>query len=152
MKPSHHLAAATLAGACVLAAATPSSGGGPPSAPLSVKLSDLRSTGGKVGCTLYAGPKGFPTDPSAALQRRWCKIERSTSICRFGLVPQGTYAVACFHDEDDDGELDTGWFGIPTEGTVVSNHAKGRFGPPRWDDAKFAFSGRPAELSLRMSY
>jgi uncharacterized protein (DUF2141 family) len=101
---------------------------------------------------IYDSPKGFPTDPSAALQRRWCPIDRTTSLCAFDPLPAGVYAVACFHDENANGKLDTGLFGIPTEGTVVSNHAKGVLGPPSFDAAKFSFAGVDVELALRMGY
>jgi uncharacterized protein (DUF2141 family) len=60
--------------------------------------------------------------------------------------------VACFHDETRNGKLDTGLFGIPTEGTVASNRAKGFMGPPPFDKAKFSFAGSDAVLSLPMGY
>ena len=53
---------------------------------------------------------------------------------------------------EQNGKLDTGLFGIPTEGTVASNHAKGFMGPPTFDKAKFSFSGTVSELQLRMGY
>jgi uncharacterized protein (DUF2141 family) len=112
----------------------------------------LRSNEGRVGCTLYDGPKGFPVDATAARQQRWCTIASQASACAFDPIPQGTYAVACFHDENGNGKLDRNFLGIPTEGTVASNHAKGRLGPPKYDDAKFTFPGHPTELVLRMSY
>jgi uncharacterized protein (DUF2141 family) len=68
----------------------------------------------------------------------------------FEPIPAGTYAVACFHDENKNGRLDTGLFGIPTEGTVVSNHAKGFMGPPSFGNARFWFSGTAYEVQLRM--
>jgi uncharacterized protein (DUF2141 family) len=101
---------------------------------------------------VYNSPKGFPTDASAALQRRWCGISGAASTCVFDPIPSGTYAVACFHDENKNGKCDTGLLGIPTEGTVVSNHAKGFWGPPTFDKAKFAFAGTASEIQLRMGY
>lgn len=65
---------------------------------------------------------------------------------------ESTYALACFHEENKNGKLDTGLFGIPSEGTVASNQAKGFMGPPSFKDAKFAFSGGSTELRLRMGY
>jgi len=115
-------------------------------------VSNLRSNNGQVGCTLYNSGKGFPTDSTGALQRRWCPIANSASACVFDPIPAGIYAVACFHDENKNGKCDTGLFGIPTEGTVVSNHAKGFMGPPSFDKAKFSFSGIASELQLRMGY
>lgn len=119
---------------------------------LTVRLSALRSSQGQVGCTLYNSAKGFPKDPSLALQRRWCAIDKAESVCAFDPIPPGTYAVTCFHDENNNRKLDTGTFGIPTEGTVASNHAKGFMGPPTFDSAKFSFAGVATELSLRMGY
>jgi uncharacterized protein (DUF2141 family) len=136
-----------------LAASTEALADSPPAkGTLTVNLSQLRSNKGKVGCTLYDGPRGFPTDPTAAIQTKWCAIDGTTSSCRFDALAAGTYAVACFHDENDNSKMDRGLFGIPSEGVVVSNHAKGSFGPPKWDDAKFQFPGAPSHIDLRMGY
>lgn len=62
------------------------------------------------------------------------------SRATFVNVPDGTYAISVFHDEDNDGELDT-LLGIPTEDTGTSNDAPARFGPPKWEDAKFKVKG-----------
>ncbi len=124
----------------------------PPAAALSVRLVGLRNDHGRSGCVLFDSEKGFPNDSSAALQRIWCPIGGSESICRFDPISAGTYAVACFHDENGNGKCDTGLFGIPTEGTVVSNHAKGFMGPPSFKDARFSLLARPSELRLRMGY
>jgi len=37
-------------------------------------------------------------------------------------IPPGTYAIACYHDENDNGKLDTNFLGIPKEGTGASNY------------------------------
>jgi uncharacterized protein (DUF2141 family) len=134
----------------LLLAGSPSVADTPPTAVLSVRVLQLRSNDGQVGCMLYNSALGFPTDPSTAAQKRWCSIKDKTSTCSFDPVTAGTYAVACLHDENGNGKLDTGLFGIPKEGTVVSNHAKGFMGPPSFDKAKFA--GVATTLDLRMGY
>jgi uncharacterized protein (DUF2141 family) len=138
--------------AAVLLAISPSSAEVPATGVLTLQIKSLRSNNGQVGCMIYASAKGFPKDSAAALQRRWCPIANASSTCAFDPISAGTYAVACFHDENKNGKLDTGLFGIPTEGTVASNHAKGFMGPPSFDQAKFSFSGHASELQLRMSY
>jgi uncharacterized protein (DUF2141 family) len=52
-------------------------------------------------------------------------------------VAPGEYAVSIFHDENDNGKLDRGTYGIPVEKTGSSNNAKGTYGPPTFDDCKF---------------
>ena len=143
---------AVLAAAAGLLAAGVSLADPPAMGVLTVRVSSLRSNSGQVGCMIYGSARGFPTDPAAALHRRWCAIDKGASSCAFDPLPAGTYAVACFHDENKNGKLDTGLFGIPTEGTVASNNAKGFMGAPSFKDAKFAFTGSPTELRLKMGY
>ncbi len=53
-----------------------------------------------------------------------------------GLAP-GEYAVRLYHDVNGDGEMNTNPFGMPTEPYAFSNDAQGRFGPAKWEAAKF---------------
>ncbi|MDR1896327.1 MAG: DUF2141 domain-containing protein, partial [Prevotellaceae bacterium] len=53
-------------------------------------------------------------------------------------IASGEYAVSLFHDENDNYKLDVGAFGIPVEKTGFSNNAKGKMGPPKFMDCKFA--------------
>jgi uncharacterized protein (DUF2141 family) len=119
---------------------------------LSVRLVELRNNNGQTGCGLWPSERGFPKDRTAAIQTKWCRIANRESLCAFDPIASGTYAVACFHDENNNRLLDTGLFGIPTEGLVASRSAKGFMGPPKFDDAKFWFAGKAAELRLRMGY
>ncbi len=126
----------------------------PSSGALTVRLQALQSAKGKAGCWLFdaAHAKAYPTEPEVARALRWGSIAGSGSLISFeGLAP-GTYALACFHDENGNGKLDTNWLGIPNEGMVASNHAKGRMGPPKFEDAKFAFTGPALELVLKVKY
>jgi uncharacterized protein (DUF2141 family) len=145
----------TTASSLVLVAASLvalSAGADPPATGVLTMRLALKNSNGQVGCSLYNSEKGFPKDPSAALQLEWCPITNAESVCAFDPIPAGTYAVACFHDENKNGKLDTGLFGIPKEGTVASNNAKGTMGPPSFRDAKFSFSAAATELRLRMNY
>ncbi|EKK00200.1 hypothetical protein RBSH_04536 [Rhodopirellula baltica SH28] len=45
------------------------------------------------------------------------------------------FAIAAFHDTDNDGALSRNQFGIPAERYGFSNDARGKFGPPAFDDA-----------------
>ncbi len=143
----------------VVASLAPSARGGDPrlldataTAILSVRLVALRNDNGQVGCGLWSSERGFPKDRSVAVQTKWCPVASKESRCAFDPIPAGTYAVACFHVENGNRILDTGLFGIPLEGVVASNHAKGFMGPPSFNDAKFSFSGTPTELRLTMGY
>jgi len=61
----------------------------------------------------------------------------------------GTYALACFHDENDNDELDTGFTGIPSENYAFSNNVRGTFGPPDLADQLFTIKGK-TKLKLHL--
>jgi uncharacterized protein (DUF2141 family) len=119
---------------------------------ITVRVIGLRSNDGQVGCSLFRSAEGFPKDLNAVTERLFCPIRSNASTCIFRPVARGTYAIACFHDENKNGRLDTGFLGIPKEGVCVSNNAAGKMGPPSFDDAKFETSGIPREISVRMRY
>ena len=72
------------------------------------------------------------------------------SVTFEGLEP-GEYAVRLYHDLNDDGEMNTNPFGMPTEPYAFSNDAKGRFGPAKWDDAKFTLEADGTTHTITMN-
>lgn len=55
----------------------------------------------------------------------------------FKNLPYGTYVVSLFHDLDTNDKLNTNWIGMPKEPFGFSNDARGRMGPPKFEDASF---------------
>ncbi|NQY96726.1 MAG: DUF2141 domain-containing protein [Henriciella sp.] len=74
----------------------------------------------------------------------------SLTVTFEGLEP-GEYAVRLYHDLNDDGEMNTNPFGIPTEPYAFSNDAKGRFGPAKWDAAKFTVEADGTTHTITMN-
>jgi len=50
-------------------------------------------------------------------------------------VPPGSWAVLAYQDENENGELDRNLIGIPSENYGFSRDARGKFGPPSFEDA-----------------
>ena len=97
-----------------------------------------RNNDGKVYCAIWRGPEGFPTEREHNVaETRDVALQRHRGVCRFEDVAPGEYAIAVFHDENGNDDLDRNVFGIPSEGTGASNDAHNMFGPPSYDDARF---------------
>jgi uncharacterized protein (DUF2141 family) len=122
------------------------------SATLSVVVYGLRSDRGKVGCALFRGPTGFPSARTKAWRGLLVSSRNRAARCIFANVPAGEYALAVLHDENGNGDMDTGVFGIPTEGYGASNDAPARFGPPSYEDARFRLRAVAARMRIRMHY
>ncbi len=104
------------------------------SASLTVKVSNIAAREGVLRLGLF-DENGY--ESGGGLTGASIKVDGSDASATFeGLTP-GEYAVKLYHDVDDNGEMNTNPFGMPTEPFAFSNNAKGRFGPAAWEAAKF---------------
>ena len=104
---------------------------------LTVNTSGFKNNDGKVKVGLYNSETKFLNETYLSI---FSDITNLKASVRFTNLVPGEYAVAIYHDEDNDGKLKTGIFGIPKEDFACSNNAKGKMGPPKYIDAKFTIS------------
>jgi uncharacterized protein (DUF2141 family) len=119
-------------------------------ADLTIDITDLRDAKGSIRISVYSAPDGFMKDDSKANAKGVVSASADRKYITFHLPP-GKYAVALFHDENDNGKLDTNFLGIPTEGYGVSNNPKPKFRAPRYKEALFDLpkEGKSANISLQ---
>ncbi|MBD8566664.1 DUF2141 domain-containing protein [Oxalobacteraceae sp. CFBP 8763] len=65
-------------------------------------------------------------------------------------VPAGSWAVLSYQDENDNGKLDRNVLGIPKEPYAFSRDARGRFGPPSFEDAAFELRDEKAVTTIKL--
>jgi uncharacterized protein (DUF2141 family) len=134
----------------VLAAAAAMLIGAAPVAQLDLSFSQLRSDKGMLRICVTGDPENFPrcvNDRNAT--RR--SIPAGTTSFHLGGLPRGSYAVAVIHDENGNKKLDT-FAGIPREGFGFSRNPPIRFGPPRFESARFNIEGDAAAQQVRLRY
>lgn len=132
-----------------------SSGQGPPHdqepPAIVVIMRGLRSDRGVASAGLYGSAQTW-THSGQEVATCNAPVVRGESRCRLEDVPPGHYAVGVMHDEDSDGEFDTGFLGIPTEGYGFSRDARGSLGPPSFDSAAFRYRGGNLAVPVTMRY
>ncbi len=101
---------------------------------ISVKVNGLSSNEGKVFLAIYDTEEDFLEN---TFKGTTSSITNQTCEVIFENIPKGIYAISIFHDENDNGKMDTNFMGIPKEDYGCSNNASGFMGPPKWKDAKF---------------
>ena len=72
-------------------------------------------------------------------------------VVSFPALPDGSYAISLFHDENGNNRLDT-FAGIPREGVGFSRNPRLVFGPPRFSAAEFAIEQRATSQTVRLRY
>lgn len=123
----------------------------PATGTLQVQVTGLRNNLGVVNMSLFKGEKGFPSEDSKALKKAAAAINNQTCTIVFRDIPQGEYAIAMMHDENDNKKMDFK-MGIPKEGYGASNDAKAMFGPPKYKDTMFHFNTSESIIKLKMRY
>ena len=114
-------------------------------------MSGFRSADGQVLVAVYRGEDGFPGEPGKAWKTAVATIAGGRASVEIA-APPGEYAFAIVHDENGNNQMDTNWLGIPKEGIGTSNNAKGRFGPPKYRDAKFTIPEGGVVQTIKIVY
>ena len=120
---------------------------------ITVVITNLRNTEGKILISLYDKAEGFPRDRSAIIRTAAIPSDAPGQVTTvFEGLPHGDYAIAVLHDEDDSLGMTFGAFHLPKEGYCFSNNLKVRFKPPKFNKAKFTLDGDNVTQTLRMRY
>jgi uncharacterized protein (DUF2141 family) len=116
---------------------------------LNVSVAGVRNDNGSVRCGLYSSANGF-REPGREMRGAVAPIKNGQATC--GGIPAGTYAIAVFHAEHNETQMETGLFGKPKQGYGFSNNPSSTFGPPGFDSAAFAYKGGALNLPVQLSY
>lgn len=108
---------------------------GTSTATIEVEIKELLNKG-TLWITLHNEKDAFPSKYERAVQRHKVKVTGVPMTFKFEAVAYGEYAISVVHDENDNGQIDRGFLGIPKEGYGVSNNSTG-FGAFSYDAAKF---------------
>lgn len=108
------------------------------SSTLAVDIEGLRNEKGNVGCALFNAGEGFPGPSPIVNGARELPAAQRPMHCEWSGLPAGEYAVTVQHDEDGDGQLDTNFVGVPTEGYGATNNVYPGTRAPTFDESKVA--------------
>jgi uncharacterized protein (DUF2141 family) len=113
-------------------------------------LSPVKSTDGQFFYSLYDSEASFKASDQAYQSGKAPVQMGETEIDLTGLTP-GDYAFTAFQDLNNNGILDTGLFGRPTEPFGISNITKTLYSFPKWDVVKFTVpEGAPTSISVML--
>ncbi|WP_442936973.1 DUF2141 domain-containing protein [Nostoc sp.] len=117
---------------------------------LTVEIDGLKNKKGQVCISLFATSEGFPSD--RGLQKQCSKITATPLDITFENLKAGNYAVAVFHDQNDDGTFNSNAFGIPEEGFGFSRNPEIRTSAPKFSEAAFLVAGPNTNIQIQLKY
>ena len=111
---------------------------------LEVSVANVLNNKGTVNFAVY-NKENFLKKPLLAKK---AEIENGKSTVIFNELPNGIYAVVCYHDENENGRLDFYENGMPIESYGSSNNVM-NYGPPDFDSAKFEIGNNNVVLEIK---
>jgi len=116
-------------------------------ASLTIEVTGVANTKGKIFAAVC--------DKTTFLKQcEQTRMEPAAAIValNFSHLKSGSYAVMVFHDENNNQKFDKTSGGIPLEGYGFSRNAKGRYGPPMFEDAMIDVESGNNIISIKLVY
>ncbi|WP_158611651.1 DUF2141 domain-containing protein [Teichococcus wenyumeiae] len=126
---------------------------GAPSGPrIEVVVTGARKVAGNMTITLYGSrPEGFLAR-NGKLARQRVPMRGTQAEACFAVSAPGVYAVAVYHDENNDHDFNRTLLGMPAEGYGFSNDAPTVIGLPSFESVRFQVGPEGARVPIRLRY
>ncbi len=113
-----------------------------------VSVENIKEDSGKILFGVYSENTFLKAAPEFRAQS---KIVDGVASATFKDLPPGTYAISCFHDKNDNSQMDFEPTGMPLEPYGVSNNKIDYYGPPQWSDAKFELEDKSINMTIKLT-
>ena len=101
---------------------------------LTINVKGFPSSKGEAYIAIYRATDDFPVF-GKQYKGKTTTISENASQVVFSGIPSGSYAVAVYHDKNNNNVLDKNYLWIPTEAYGFSNNARRTFSAPSFSEA-----------------
>jgi uncharacterized protein (DUF2141 family) len=102
---------------------------------IDLTVNNLKKVCGNIVVGIYNDKNDFPID-GKEFRKLSFEVSGLSVFCPINNLPPGEYAVAIFHDVNEDGICNLGLFGIPKEGFGFSKNFRPKLHAPNFEDCK----------------
>jgi uncharacterized protein (DUF2141 family) len=117
---------------------------------ISLAIDNLQSNEGNVHVAIYNEEEQF----AKSLEPYRLKIYKAPASGQLKLqldsLPYGRYALAIYHDENSNGDLDKNLLGIPKEPYGFSNNPRAKWSAPTYKETSFELGSDRAQLTVSL--
>lgn len=120
-------------------------------ASLYLQISNIKEAKGQLFAALHNSEASYLEEDIEPFRSATADVTVTGSQqLRFCAVTEGDYVLSVFHDENNNGELDTGFLGIPKEPYGFSNNLN-KMRPPSFEEAAFHFDST-SEINVNLKH
>ena len=117
---------------------------------LILSIEDIKAAEGCLQIALFDSEAAFLQDEKASFSTSVYTKTTGTFKVEIPDLAYGTYAIAIFHDENNNGKLDKNIFGVPVEPYSFSNNPKIKWRGPQFEESKFDFNADEPSVVLKL--
>lgn len=100
---------------------------------LHLEITNIKSSKGAMMVAIYDSKANFPQG-KITIKNRIADVKVGKMFVDIPNIPKGKYAVAIFHDVNDNRKIDKNFIGYPTEPFGFSKNFKPRVSAPKFED------------------
>lgn len=116
---------------------------------LLLDVKNIRSTDGMIWVGIYNSPSNY-LQKEKAIVKGFHIRQTGSVLIPLDDMPYGEYAIAIFHDENNNGELDRTLIGIPSEPYAFSRKPSSKWRIPDFREIQFHFNQDNQHLLLQL--
>lgn len=117
-----------------------------------LQIEGCKNDKGQLLISLFNEPTGYPSDGKKAFRRTSVAVKKGITLVEWKDIPEGIYAIALLHDENNDLKMNFTMIGLPKEGYAFSNNSMGLAGPPSFQKASFLHQGEKTIHRIKLRY
>ena len=102
---------------------------------LELQIDNIKDLEGTLYVAIYKSEEDFPLDGEWEF-RTSQKVNSESELFKISGLEFDEFAIAIFHDVNDNGEMDKNWLGIPKEPFGFSNNVRPKFSSPEFQDCR----------------
>ena len=112
-----------------------------------LEVQNIKPSQGSIKVAIFGTEDEFLVDDKAIQGHSVVANNSDKLTITLKDLPFGTYAIAIYQDLNDNGKLDTNLFGVPKEPYGFSNNARSKWGPPKYEIAKFELNEKVLKIN-----
>ncbi|MDD4148996.1 MAG: DUF2141 domain-containing protein [Bacteroidales bacterium] len=117
---------------------------------ISINVSNIRNTKGTVKWAVFKDASKFNSKDGYA-DAGSVTAKKGNVVINTKNIPDGTYAISVYHDENNNSDVDFSFLGLPVEGFGFSQNPRIYFGPPKYKECTFTKKGNTVQ-NVKMKY
>jgi uncharacterized protein (DUF2141 family) len=117
---------------------------------MQLSIENIKTQRGSVLIAVFDNQADFENEDEPVYGEVISKPSPGALEIKLPDLPYGTYAVAVYHDINDNRKLDRTRLGIPKEPYAFSNNPKAKWSPATFEDSKVKLNQEKLQLTIEL--